>query len=193
MQATERTSAVPIDDRFLQRWSPRSFTDQALTEDEVAALFEAARWSPSCFNDQPWLFVYGTKPEDHERIAGLLAEGNRPWAEHAPLLGIVFARKTFARNGKPNRWSPFDSGAAAFALTLQAQSLGLATHFMGGFDEKASYVALGVPEDEYDAMAAFAVGHRGDPAELPDALREREFPSGRKDPSEVAMEGRFTR
>ena len=189
--ATERTPAVPIDDMFLQRWSPRAFSAEALTAEEVASLFEAARWSPSCFNDQPWLFVYGTKTEDHARIACLLVDANRVWAEKAPLLGVVFARKTFGNNGKPNRWGPFDSGAAAFALNLEAHRRGLVTHFMGGFDEAASYTALGVPQDQYDAMAAFAVGHRGDPGTLSSELRDREAPSGRKDPAEVAVEGRY--
>jgi nitroreductase len=113
------------------------------------------------------------------------------WAEKAPLLGVVFARRRFERNGKPNRWGVFDSGAAAFALNLEAHRRGLATHFMGGFDEAAAYDALGVPKDDYEAMAAFAVGHRGDPATLPENLRERETPSGRKDLARVAVEGRF--
>ena len=187
-----RTASAPVDDLFLQRWSPRAFSNEALSADDVAALFEAARWSPSCFNEQPWLFVYGTNDEDRGRIADLLVDANRVWAEKAPLLGVVFARRSFTRNGNPNRWGSFDSGAASFALALQAHQRGLATHFMGGFDEAASYEALGVSSNEYEAMAAFAVGRKGDPSGLPAELQEREAPSERRSREEIAVEGKYT-
>ena len=186
----KRQIAASIDSQFVERWSPRAIDSKPLTDDEVASLFEAARWSPSCFNEQPWLFVYGRSPEDHGRIAGLLVDANRSWAEKAPLLGVVFARRAFTRNGNPNRWGTFDSGAASFALALQANKLGLVSHFMGGFDAEASYEALGVSADEYEAMAAFAVGQQGDAEELPEGLREREAPSDRRPLEEIAVEGK---
>ena len=186
----QRQPAASIDPLFVERWSPRSFADTPLGDEDVASLFEAARWSPSCFNEQPWLFVYGRSSEDHGRIADLLPDGNRVWAEKAPLLGVVFARRGFTRNGKPNRWAQFDSGAASFGLALQAQKLGLAAHFMGGFDADASYEALGVSKDEYEAMAAFAVGHQGEATALPEDLREREAPSDRLERRAIAIEGR---
>lgn len=189
---TERVPAAAVARQFVERWSPRSFTSDPVTDEEVASLFEAARWAPSCFNDQPWLFLYGRAAEDHARFAELLNEGNRAWAVKAPLLGIVFARKHFAQSGKPNRWGPYDSGAAAMSMALQARELGLDVHFMGGFDEERSYEVLGVPRDAYTAMAAFAVGHRGERDALPEPYREREEPNGRKPHEEVAVEGRLT-
>jgi len=192
MTPPKRETAAPVDAQFPSRWSPRAFTDEALEPGQVATLFEAARWAPSCFNEQPWLFVYGTSADDRERIAALLSEGNRTWAAKAPLLGIVFAHRRFAQTGKDNRWAPFDAGAASLSLALQAEKLGLGAHFMGGFDAAAAYDALGVPEADYQAMAAFAVGHRGDAASLPDRLRERELDrSDRKPHADVAREGRF--
>ncbi len=189
MQA--RTATVPIAEQFLERWSPRSFLPDALPEDQVRGLFEAARWAPSCFNEQPWRYVWGTEPPDRERILELLVEGNRVWASRAPLLGIVFARKLFSQNDKPNRWAPFDAGAASLALALQAHDYGLNAHFMGGFDEEASYEALGVPRADYVAMAAFAVGRRGSPEALSPELAQREQQSGRKPLAQIAFEGRF--
>ena len=186
-----RTPRAECDPQFLERWSPRSFTDEPLTGAQIAALFEAARWAPSCFNEQPWCFVYATAGEERDRIASLIVEGNRAWSDRAPLLGIAFARRAFARNDKPNRWAAFDTGAASFSLALQASRMGLAAHFMGGFDEDASYEALGVPREGWEAMAAFAVGHPGPADALPEPLREREAPNGRKEPSEIVFEGRF--
>lgn len=189
--SSQRKTSVPIEAQFTERWSPRSFRAEPLRPEQVSALFEAARWAPSCFNEQPWRFVYATEAEDRERLAALLVEGNRVWAAKAPLLGIVFAKKSFTQNGKPNRWGPFDAGAACLSLALQARASGLYAHFMGGFDEPASYAALGVPEQEYTAMAAFAVGHRGEASALPEELAEREQPSDRKPLGELAFEGRF--
>jgi nitroreductase len=186
-----RTPEANVASQFLERWSPRSFSTDPLEPGDVASLFEAARWAPSCFNAQPWLFVYGAGGEDHARIAALLMEGNRTWAEKAPVLGIVFAKRAFEGDRGPNRWAQFDAGAASVCLALQARELGLAAHFMGGFDAAASYAALGVAEDEYEAMAAFAVGRPGSADALPEALRAREAPSTRKPLSEVATAGRF--
>lgn len=187
-----RDLEAPVDEQFPARWSPRAFAPDALSEEEVRTLFEAARWAPSCFNEQPWLFVWGTRPEDRERILGLLVEGNRVWAVQAPLLGVVFARRRFARSGNDNRWAAFDCGAAALSLALQASRMGLAAHFMGGFDPDAAHVVLGPPESDWIAMAAFAVGRPGDPSALPEALRQREQPSGRKPLGEVQTEGVWT-
>ena len=186
-----RTPEADVAAQFLDRWSPRSFSSDPVEPASVASLFEAARWAPSCFNAQPWLFVYGAGGEDHARIAALLMEGNRTWAEKAPLLGIVFSKRAFEGDRGPNRWAQFDAGAASVCLALQAREMGLAAHFMGGFDATASYEALGVPEDEYEAMAAFAVGRPGRAEALPETLRAREAPSDRKPLSEVAAEGRF--
>ncbi len=192
MSATPaRIPEAPVDPLFLERWSPRAFRPDPVPAATLATLFEAARWAPSCFNDQPWLFAYAVLPADRQRILGLLVDANRAWAGAAPVLGVVFARRIFAQNGKPNRWGPFDAGQAAMSLALQAHLRGLASHFMGGFDEDAAYGAFGVPKDRFVAMAAFALGFRGDPETLPGKLRAREHPSSRKPLRDVAFEGTF--
>lgn len=186
-----RAAQAPVDDWFLARWSPRSFASEPLTDEQIATLFEAARWAPSCYNEQPWLFVYGATDADRARVAECLVDANRVWAERAPLLGVVFARRSFAKTGKPNRWAPFDSGAASFSLALQATKIGLAAHFMGGFSQEKAHELLGVPAGEYEAMAAFAVGRPGPADALPEGYRERETPSDRKPLAQVAVAGTF--
>lgn len=180
-----------VDAIFTDRWSPRAFRSEPLSAHEVASLFEAARWAPSCFNEQPWLFVYATEGADLDRIRGLLVEKNRMWADKAPLLAILFAKKTFTRNGSPNRHGPFDAGAAWMSLALQARRLGLFSHAMAGFDAQRAPEALGVPGDDWEAMAAIAVGRRDDPATLPEGFAAVEGPSPRRPQSAIAMPGRF--
>jgi nitroreductase len=186
-----RVPEAAVDPLFLNRWSPRAFSPEPIPRETLASLFEAARWAPSCFGEQPWLFLYATKKEDLELFRSLLVDGNRVWADRAPVLAFVFARLHFARNNKPNRWAQFDSGAAWMSLALQALKLGLYTHGMGGIHVDRIYDTLHVPRDKYEAIAGIAVGRMGDPSLLPAEVRERESPNGRKPLAEVAIEGRF--
>jgi nitroreductase len=175
-----------IDSMFVDRWSPRGFSDEPLTERELQTLFEAARWAPSCYNEQPWLFVYATEPEARAKLLACLVSKNQTWACRVPVLMFVLARRNFAKGGKENRHAPFDAGAAWMALALQARKLGLYAHAMAGFSLEKAYEALGVSPEEYLIMAAVAVGRLGDAAGLPDDLAVLESPNNRKPHAEVA-------
>ena len=173
------------------RWSPRAFSSKPIPADEVTRLFEAAQWAMSCFNGQPWRFVYATKDDAaaHARIVSVLAPANQTWAAAAPLIGISIGRDHFEHNGDPNRWAAYDTGAAMALLTVQAESDGLKVHQMGGFDREKAKQELGIPEG-HTPMAAFVVGYIGDPATLSDQQRERELaPGSRKALGEIAFRG----
>lgn len=174
-----RRTEVPVDPLFISRWSPRAFSEDPIAEETIKILFEAARWSPSSFNEQPWRFVYATSDDDRKVLASVLVESNRVWASRAPLLSIIFAKKTFTRNGATNRWAAFDAGAAWASLTFQARLLGLYTHAMAGFDEEQAYAVTGMDPAEYEAMAAMAIGRRAEPETLPEHLARQEKPNGR--------------
>ncbi|MEJ2698495.1 MAG: nitroreductase family protein [Desulfuromonadales bacterium] len=186
-----RTPDTEIDAMFCDRWSPRSYSDDPVSEEDLQSLFEAARWAPSCYNEQPWLFIYAATAEDRARFATALVEKNRRWAERAPVLLFVLARRRFALTGKENRHAPFDAGAAWMSLALQARKRGLYTHGMAGFSQERAYELLGVSEEDYHIMAAVALGRRGAPEVLPENLLEMEAPNNRKPHAEVAMEGKF--
>lgn len=187
----DRAPDAPVNPMFLDRWSPRAFDPAPIPEDEIATLFEAARWAPSCFNEQPWLFIYGTSDEERQVFLEILVPGNRRWARNASLLAVLFARRTFARSGKPNRHAGHDCGAAWVSLAFQARMLGLYAHGMAGFSQERAYDLLDVPEEEYEAMTAIAVGSYGDRDALPEEIREMEQPNGRKPLAEVAIKGKY--
>ena len=189
--ALPRRPAAPVDPRFVERWSPRAFAPDPIDDTTLATLFEAARWAPSCSNEQPWLFLYGSTPEELEYYRPILEPGNRVWADRAPVLAVIFTRRAFSRTGKPNRWAQFDAGAAWLSLALQARALGLYAHAMAGFDEALAYETLHVPREEYEAMAVIAIGRHGDPALLPEKHRVREHPNDRKPASAVSHRGRL--
>jgi nitroreductase len=181
----------PLDELFLDRWSPRALSGESISEEELMTLFEAARWAPSSYNNQPWRMLYARRDTEHWPVfLGLLVEGNQVWAKDAAALVLFVSKETFDFNGKPYPTHSFDTGAAWENLALQATMMGLVTHGMQGFDYERARAELNIPEGfRVEAMAA--VGRPGDPAQLPEKVRERESPSGRKPLSEITCEGAF--
>ncbi len=181
----------PVHDLFVRRWSPRAMSGQPLTEDEIHRLFEAARWAPSSFNEQPWRFLYARRDTPAWPVFfDLLMDANKVWCARAGLLVLVLSRKTFSHNNKPNPVHIFDAGSAWVSLALQATEMGLVAHGMAGFDWNKARTALAVPDD-FDLCAMFAVGRPGQVEDLPEPVRAREVPSGRKPIAEIAREGPF--
>lgn len=184
-----------INPLFIERWSPRAFADEAISREELFALFEAARWAPSAYNAQPWRFIYALKGSlEWDGFLDLLLEFNRRWASNASALVIVVSKTTFLPPGKevaaPHPSHAFDTGAAWANLALQAQHAGWRTHAMAGFDKEKTRELLGIPAD-YEIQAAVAIGRQGDRDTLPDGLREREVPSQREPLQNLVAEGRF--
>jgi nitroreductase len=180
-----------VDELFLDRWSPRAMSGEEVSEEELLTLFEAARWAPSSYNNQPWRLLYARRGGEHwPAFLGLLVEGNRHWAKEASVLVLFVSKETFDFNGQPYPTHSFDTGAAWENLALQATLLGLATHGMQGFDYERARAELNIPEG-FRVEAMVAVGRHGDPAQLPEAMRAREAPSDRKPLSEITCEGPF--
>ncbi len=147
---------------LLERYSTRAYLEKTVAPETLRTLFLAAQWAPSCFNEQPWRFAVASKgTEAFDRIASTLVEVNA-WALKAPVLGIAIANGSFARKGDANRWGGYDTGQAMAHLTVQAQSLGLNVHQMGGFDAAKALEVLEVPAG-HEAMAAFAIGYAVEP------------------------------
>jgi nitroreductase len=189
--SSPRLAAAPIDEMFLERWSRRALSGRSIPTEIVRSLFEAARWTPSASNVQPWLFIFNDDPETLERARPLVNDKNRVWAERAPLLIFIFARRTHPDTGRPLRTGSFDTGAAWFALALQAHKLGLSTRAMGGINHEATYEAFGVPSDLYESMAGVAVGYPGARDDLPAEVAEREVPSTRRSTETFAFKGHY--
>ncbi len=186
-------SAWPIEELLRRRWSPRAFAERPLEADKLQSLFEAARWSASCYNEQPWHFIVATRDDEaaFARLLSCLVEGNRAWAARAPVLMVSVARLAFAQSGKPNRHAIHDVGLATAQMIVQATAMGLFAHPMAGFDPDRVRGLYGVPEG-YEPVAAIAVGYAGDHATLSDSLRQRELaPRARKPVESFVFRGRF--
>lgn len=193
--ANHRTAEFDIDPMFLERWSPRAFTGEAMPYDVLMSLFDAARWAPSAFNGQPWRFVYAHKgTTDWDKLLDVLIPFNQTWAKNASVLIYVVSDRFRRKEGAepmPVRSHSFDTGAAWAYLALQASRMGWAAHGMAGFDLAKAYETLGVSEAEYCVEAAIAVGRAADAATLEEPYRSREQPSPRNPVASIAFEGRF--
>ena len=191
----QRHSDHPIDKLFLDRWSPRAFTGEAIPETELMTLFEAARWAPSSYNSQPWRFIYGRRGTAHfDKILSFLVEFNQSWAKTASALIVLVSKSTMMVPGKdapvPSHSHSMDAGSAWCNFALQATLSGWQAHGMVGFDKDRAFAELGVPEG-YRVEQVFAVGRQGDKSLLPEGMAARETPSSRLPLSEIAMEGVF--
>lgn len=183
-----RKAEYLVDDIFINRWSPRAMSGDPVSKDELMSLIEAARWAPSSFNNQSWRFLYSLKGSDTwDTFFDLLLEGNKTWVKNAGALVVILSKTTFDYNGKPSKTHAFDSGAAWQNFALQGSINGLVIHGMQGFDYDKAKSELQIP-DEYEVQAMAAIGKPGDPNDLPEALREKDIPSGRKNVAEIALE-----
>lgn len=187
----QRKADHPIDKLFLDRWSPRAMSGEMVPDGDLMTLFEAARWAPSSFNNQPWRILYATRNGRHWQVFfDLLVESNQVWAKNAGVLLLFLSKKSFTHNGKPAITHSFDTGAAWENLALQGSLKGYVVHGMQGFDYERARTALNVPEDfQVEAMAA--VGFPGHPEVLPEKLRAKEAPSDRRKLAETICEGPF--
>ncbi len=168
--------------------------ERPVTEAQLELLLEAANWAPSSYGDQPWRFIVCDRQRDRrawERALDCLLPGNREWARTAPLLLLACASERLSRDGQPNRWAQYDTGAAVENLSLQACALGLATRQMGGFHLDQTREVFAIPET-VTPMAFIAVGHPADPDGLPEPLRQRALAPRRRAPlAERVHHGRW--
>ncbi|MED1471816.1 nitroreductase family protein [Bacillus salipaludis] len=185
-----RKAEYSINPLFINRWSPRAFSDRNISDADLLSILEAAHWAPSSFNDQPWRFIVA-KTEDQLKIFHeFLNPFNRAWAEKAPVLILIASNKK-RENGDINSAHAFDAGTAWGHLAIQATLLGLSTHAIGGFDKVKARSLLNVPED-MELHAVIALGYRGKKENLAEDLQARENPSSRKPLKDIIFEGKIS-
>lgn len=165
-----------IERLFVKRWSPRAFADRPVEPEKIQRMMEAARWTMSSYNEQPWRYVVASRTEDpnaYNELLQCLNEGNQSWAQTAPVLMMSFYKKTFSHSDRENRCAPHDTGAASAALTFQATAMDLYVHQMAGIKKDVARQTYDVPEN-FEPMAGLAVGYLGNPEVLSEDRRESE-------------------
>lgn len=191
-QPSVRKADYPIEDIFLDRWSPRAMSGAAVSRAELMRLFEAARWAPSAYNNQPWRFIYAFRGSPAwDKLFTSLASANQVWAKNASVLVLVISHNRSDHHGKPLTTHSFDTGAACEHFALQGSAQGLVVHCLSGFDHAAARKEFSIPA-AYDIEVIFCVGRPGGRHLLPENLQKREVPSGRHKLSNFVFENEFT-
>lgn len=182
-----------IEPLFVERWSPRAFTGEALPESELFRMFEAARWSPSSYNSQPWRFAYALRDTpDWDTFFDLILPGNQKWVRDtgAILFLASNANMKVGEEIKPSYSHSFDAGAAWQSLALQAVRQGWYAHAMVGFDKERAPEVLRLSAD-HRIEAAIAIGRKTPHDSLTEEQRERGKPNGRRPITDFAFRGGF--
>ena len=186
-------TSVPIHDLLHKRWSPRAFdASRPVSRAQLAALLEAARWSPSCNGVEPWRYMIWDRardPEGFEKVYECLSDNNKLWVKHVPLLLLAVASSDPLPPDRPNRWTQHDTGMASMSLVVQATTLGLIVHQMAGYNVEKLRAAFAIPQ-EFTPMALIAVGYQASPEVLDEVTKKKELtPRARKPLGERFFEG----
>jgi nitroreductase len=184
---------VAIDPTIAERWSGRAYdASKPVTHEQTIALLEAARWAPSCMGDQPWRILVWNKGVDTkawQQAFDCLVEGNQSWVKDAPFLCLICADTLFSKNGQANRWAEYDTGAAAQNLCLQASSMGLSAHQLGGFNTDKARATFNIPA-QFTLMAMISVGYLADITTVKGDLLARETsPRSRRELGALFFDG----
>jgi nitroreductase len=183
----------PIHEFLAERWSPYAFENRSVATADLCSLFEAARWSASSYNEQPWSYIVATReqPDHFQQLLSCLLEGNQLWAKDAPVLALGIVSHKFTRNHQDNRSAIHDLGLASGNLVLEATARGLCVHQMIGILPDRARDLYAIPENS-EAWTGLAIGYRGDPITLPDALKERDLaPRQRKPLAQFVFSGKW--
>lgn len=190
---TTFAEGVDIHELLMKRRSGRSYDPaRPLTDEDVNALLEAARWAPSGGNVQPWRYALARRGEPaYAKLLALLNEGNREWAQFAPALALTaYQAARVSSNGtlQPNRTAMHDLGMANFSLAIEALNRGMMTRMMGGFDRDAALKLIDAETHHFDVGPMIAIGYETAPAHLSEAIQQRDQqPRTRKPVSELLL------
>ena len=178
-------TSAPIHPLLAERYSGVSYDPtRTVPADLLTSIAEAGRWAPSCFGDEPWRMLICCKeqnPQAWEQALACLMEGNQPWCRQAPVLIIICTDTLFKHNDQPNPFGPYDTGAAALSMCLQATALGLMTHQMGGFVAARAQESFAIPE-RFKPLAMMTLGYQLPESDLPDAFKARELAPRKRHP-----------
>lgn len=178
MLEKDAVTSVAIHELLRRRWSPRAFdANRPVSRAQLAALLEAARWSPSCNGVEPWRYLIWDRTRDaegFEKAFECLSDSNKLWVKNVPLLMLGIASSDPLPPDRPNRWTQHDVGMASMSIVLQAVALGLAAHQMAGYNVDKARAAFSIPAD-LTPMSMIAVGYQAEPDVLDEVTKKKEL------------------
>jgi nitroreductase len=185
------TAAFPINELIASRWSPFAFAGRSVSEDDLRALFEAARWSASAANEQPWSYIVATRdqPEEFARMLSCVEDVNQPWAKFAPVLVLGCTRLTFEHTGLPYATAEHDLGLASANLVFEATARGLGVHQMIHIHRDRAKELYEIPEN-VRPLTGLAIGYAGDESRIPQSYQQEDRVRRQRKPLDTFVFGR---
>lgn len=193
MNIKKASPDYPIQELLTERWSPYAFDERPVAPSDLRSLFEAARWAPSSYNEQPWSYIVATRenPGEHARLLSCLVEANQAWAKAAPVLALGVVTLKFSHNNKDNRVAVHDLGLASGNLVLEATARGLSVHQMAGILPDKARELYAIPANS-EAWTGLAIGYKGGSNKLPEELKQRDAaPRPRKKLNQFVFAGKW--
>jgi nitroreductase len=173
--ASDVNPSTSLSQVLAKRYSGYSYdASRPVIHEVLLEVLEAGRLAPSSYNEQPWHFIVcdrDSDPEAFKKAVSILVEFNQQWAKNAPVLILAVAANKFSHNDKYNRWAQYDTGAAAFSMSLKASSAGLMAHQIGGFDEQKAKHVFSIPEN-FEVMSMLAIGYPSSEETQPERKRK---------------------
>lgn len=184
---------VPVHELISKRRSTRAFSDRTIQDQTLLQLFEAARWAPSSYNEQPWRFILARRSDtaSFQAMLECLTESNLSWAQHGNVLIMPIAKLFTSHNHYHNRHAFHDVGLAVANLSVEATAHDIYLHQLGGFYVEKARETFAIPE-EYEPVSIIVLGYAGDLSLLPENLRQREEkPRQRMPLDQLVYAGKF--
>lgn len=185
----------PIQQLLADRWSPYGFADRPVADADLCSIFEAARWTASSYNEQPWTYFVATRKDkgEFQRLLSCLVPANQAWAQAAPVLVLCVVSLKFSQTKNDNRAAVYDLGQASANLVIEATSRELSVHQMIGIVPETARELYQIP-DYYAAWTAMAIGYKAHTDELLNGLHERDLvPRQRKPINQFVFDGSWGR
>ncbi len=187
-----RTALYPINELFLSRQSVYALTGEAISQEQLMTLFEAAHWAPSSYNNQPTRFIYAhCNTPEWQNLFELMVPANQTWAQHAAVLVVTVSKQTMGPKNTPSPTHSFEAGAAWMSLAIQAEIMALVVHGMSGFDYEKARTSLCIPEG-FTVQMMCAIGKRATQHAEVKLLERDAKPTSRKSLEEIAAAGKFS-
>lgn len=183
-QAPSVEGVLPL---FLNRWSPRSYSDREVSDADLAKIFEAARWTSSAMNEQPWRFLVTRRgSESYKKVFEAFLPKGKLWVGSAPVMVLLTTKTKYSYKDETNKFALYDLGGAATAFCLQAAQLGLSTRQAACFDTDAMRAAFQIPAN-YLPFTVIMLGYQGEPESIEDEnyCSQEQSPRKRKAMSEI--------
>jgi len=166
-----------------KRRAYRSLESVDITKDLIKDLAESAQISPSCFNNQPWQYIFVYEPKMLEKMHEALSSGNE-WAYNASMIIVVLGKKEDDCVIHDRIYYRFDIGMATAHIILRATELGLVAHPIAGYSPRKTREILDIPDD-VDVIALVIVGKKSD--KVSDLLSDKQIEAEVKRPKRKSM------